>query len=79
MPELLQKVEKDNPSLNVAKRHDTTIDVEDDRLFLERFVFPYISGVLEHLTREGYSRIISRNSQVTTLENCTGGHTLDLR
>lgn len=78
MAKLPVKVEKISKS-KVVEAHQTVVDVENvDLAFLERFVFPYISGVLEHLVRDGFSRIVCKNDQTVVLSN-TKGKTLDLR
>lgn len=72
--QIFTQVDKNSNRPSVNPQMDDNVDL----LLLERFVFPYISGVLEHLNKNGFSRIVCRNNQVVLLGN-TSGRTLDLR
>jgi len=50
-----------------------------DELFMDSFLLPFINGVLEYLTKDGYSTIICRDDRNVFLENGSGQKTLDLR
>ncbi|XP_067937141.1 serine-rich adhesin for platelets-like [Watersipora subatra] len=47
-------------------------------VFLKRFVLPYISGILEQLSTDGYSKIICSNNQLVLLDG-NNGETLNLK
>lgn len=78
----VQKVEKNSHrTQTVASNKVISVDIEDtDVAFMERFVFPYISRVLQYLSNEGFSKIICKNSQVAELHiDSKEVKTLDLR